>query len=375
MKKIIVLLVGLLAMFSCEQEDLEGIVKSDTGQVQTRATASIADFDPISELANIPVNILNVGNTWLKYLSTAKSGSKIDLFTKDDDSGRQRWYIKINRIVLQKGNKNPAPYLCVYPHGIQFNWDYPILAGVDNLFNANGFWFTCLDGTYYNLSLIVPTTFTHTYMQSRTNSDSDLVFSNNNSTNLALWEIVAVGEYEIVDIDYVYTSEDNLIPIEVVCDRDTYENQSASVVTWDYSLSLDYTETSNFSKTEGVSTSITGGLSVGLPNLLGKDSNIGINTSIQQQTSKSWTFGKSDNRKVSRTRTGHITVQPHTTMGLEATVFMYEGTLTYVATLRKIGDTNTFKAKGKWEGACFSEFKAKTYDVATGKVLNTFSLD
>ena len=50
MKKIILLLVGLLAMFSCEQEDLEGIVKSDTEQVQTRAATSIADFDPISEL-------------------------------------------------------------------------------------------------------------------------------------------------------------------------------------------------------------------------------------------------------------------------------------------------------------------------------------
>ncbi len=30
MKKISLLLVGLLAMFSCEQEDLEGIVRSDS---------------------------------------------------------------------------------------------------------------------------------------------------------------------------------------------------------------------------------------------------------------------------------------------------------------------------------------------------------
>ena len=49
MKKISLLLVGLLAMFSCEQEDLEGIVKSDTEQVQTRATmSSTADFNQIT---------------------------------------------------------------------------------------------------------------------------------------------------------------------------------------------------------------------------------------------------------------------------------------------------------------------------------------
>ena len=70
MKKISLLLVGLLAMFSCEQEDLEGIVKSDTEQVQTRATmSSTADFNQITELDGIPVNILNVGNTSRRYLS------------------------------------------------------------------------------------------------------------------------------------------------------------------------------------------------------------------------------------------------------------------------------------------------------------------
>lgn len=62
-------------------------------------------------------------------------------------------------------------------------------------------------------------------------------------------------------------------------------------------------------------------------------------------------------------------------MKLEAVVFMYEGTVTYVATLRKIGDTRTFRVKGKWEGACYSDFKARTYDVTTGKLLNTYSLE
>ena len=102
---------------------------------------------------------------------------------------------------------------------------------------------------------------------------------------------------------------------------------------------------------------------------------IGINTTMQQQTSKSWTYGNSDSKEITKTRTGNIPVQPHTTMRLEASVFMYEGTVTYVATLRKIGDTKTFRVKGKWEGSCFSEFRAKTYDVVTGRLLNTYTLE
>lgn len=73
MKKISLLLVGLLAMFACEQEELEGIVKSDTEQVQTRAATSIADFNPLTEVANIPVNIINMGSAKYKYLTAGST--------------------------------------------------------------------------------------------------------------------------------------------------------------------------------------------------------------------------------------------------------------------------------------------------------------
>ena len=48
MKKISLLLVGVLALFSCEQEELDNFVESSgVGQVMTRALGSSADFDPI----------------------------------------------------------------------------------------------------------------------------------------------------------------------------------------------------------------------------------------------------------------------------------------------------------------------------------------
>ncbi|RHN09128.1 hypothetical protein DWZ32_04805 [Bacteroides intestinalis] len=388
MKKICLLLVGLLAMFSCEQENLEGIVQSGAEQVQTRATtSSIADFNPIYELDGIPVNILNVGNTSRRYLSCAPSGSEMSLYTKDDGSLRQRWYITFNNIASVGGNESynssyNSPFELVvvgfnYPANIT-DPKLVIVAENDNpLLTPTFYSFVSARGGYYNIraadkSMQIPMNFQ--YLQSDSRSGTALKNKSAASSDLALWEVVPVGEYELVDLEYVYTSVDNFNPTEVICDRDTYENPSSSVVTWNYTVTTKYTESSNFSKTEGVSVSISNGLSVGLPSVAGSPS-IGINTTMQQQTSKSWTYGNSDSKEFITTRTGNIPVQPHTTMRLEASVFMYEGTVTYVATLRKIGDTKTFRVKGKWEGSCFSEFSAKTYDVVTGRLLNTYTLE
>lgn len=381
MKKISLLLVGLLAMFSCEQEDLEGIVKSDTKQVQTRAVTSIADFDPISELYDIPVNIMNVGNTSRRYLSCEPSGNAVVLYTKDDGSMRQRWYIRSGNIILVGGNSSVSSYPGYPTVAPDLNNEVnPIL----RLFSSPSFYssavFTPLNNNYYTIvgCIYSPTSFPATikgvgYLQSDSQSGTALKYKSGNSTNLASWEISPVGEYELVDLEYVYTSVDNFNPTEVICDRDTYENQSSSVVTWNYTVTTRYTESSSFSKTEGVSVSISNGVNVGLPSVGG--TSIGINTTMQQQTNKSWTYGDSNTKEITKTRTSNIPVQPHTTMRLEAVVFMYEGAVTYVATLRKIGDTKTFKVKGKWEGACYSDFKARTYDVATNKLLHTYNLD
>ena len=107
MKKISLLLVGVLALFSCEQEELDNLWKVVVwGQVMTRAIGSSADFDPISELAEIPVNILNIGNSKQKYLTCKEKGTEICLTDKDDGSLRQRWYLKYGRTIVVAGGNN-----------------------------------------------------------------------------------------------------------------------------------------------------------------------------------------------------------------------------------------------------------------------------
>lgn len=136
MKKIALLLVGLLVMFSCEQEDWNGIVDSNTTQVQTRATTSIADFDPIAELANVPVNVINVGNTKYKYLTVGPTGKDVWLTETDDGSMRQRWYLKGGNLVLVGGNSFPIGSPVVVP---ELNKDYPVLGGYSAPFVCSPF--------------------------------------------------------------------------------------------------------------------------------------------------------------------------------------------------------------------------------------------
>lgn len=375
MKKISLLLVVLLAIFSCEQEDLEGVVRSDAEPVQTRTATSIADFDPIAELNGIVVNILNVGNTSLRYLSCAKSGNKVDLYNKDDGSLRQRWYISFNSHIISMGGHSisipplfPPSFVEVAPNA-STGETYPQLALGNYLNYVNEFELSD-DGNCYICSM----SDSKSYLQSDTRTGSDLKYKYNRSTDLAQWKFTPVGDYEIVDLEYVCTSVDNLNPVEVVCDYDTYDNPSSSVVTWNYTVTTKYTETSNFSNTEGVSVSYTNSRTVGLPNVEGGGS-VTTNTTFQQQANKSWTFGTSDYKEVTKTRTGSVPVQPHKAINLEAVVVLYKGSLTYVATLRKVGDTRTFKVKGKWDGTCYSRFYAKTYDAVTGNVLNVYALE
>ena len=116
-------------------------------------------------------------------------------------------------------------------------------------------------------------------------------------------------------------------------------------------------------------------MNAGIPNVVGDDSSLGVNVSVQQQTNKSWTYGTSDSKTVTKTRTGQIPIQPGETVKLDAVLIMYKGSLTYVATLRKIGDTKTFRVKGKWSGDCFSSFEARTYNPTTGKLVGEYVLE
>lgn len=157
MKKEFLLLLFLFAFISCEQNDgldyldSSNIENMPTAGIKSRATQNIADFDPIKELENIPVNIMNVGNSRNKFLSCTEKGDKVDLYKKDDGSLRQRWYLKNGNIILVGGHVGGIGANSIF--FISSMTDTPILtSSMNNGFVGSFFNFVPEGSSYYKIN-------------------------------------------------------------------------------------------------------------------------------------------------------------------------------------------------------------------------------
>lgn len=372
MKKISLLLVGLLAMFACEQEELEGIVKSDTEQVQTRAATSIADFNPLTEVANIPVNIINMGSAKYKYLTAGSTivGEPVWLAEGDDGSMKQRWYVRNGNIVLAMGNDaiNVTP---------KTGGDYPVL-GLASPFMRSPF--ISYNGVFYNIQGFLPKMgigydFVG-YLQAKDENSSDLKYRPDNSSAISRWKIVPVGEYRIVNMEYVETAGDFINRKDQSIDGAIVPNISATQEI-EHSISISKTarEKSSFTEAEGISTTegssfnLNGGLDVGIIN-------IGIGGTIDNSTtsSRTVTYGTEEEYTVNVTQTFKIIIPPMTTYRIEVLKMSYDASVTYVATLEKMDGNDKgqrFKIKGKWDGIVTTYLYYNLYIMDTNELVET----
>lgn len=372
MKKISLLLVGLLAMFACEQEELEGIVKSDTEQVQTRAATSIADFNPLTEVANIPVNIINMGSAKYKYLTAGSTivGEPVWLAEGDDGSMKQRWYVRNGNIVLAMGNDaiNVTP---------KTGGDYPVL-GLASPFMRSPF--ISYNGVFYNIQGFLPKMgigydFVG-YLQAKDENSSDLKYRPDNSSAISRWKIVPVGEYRIVNMEYVETAGDFINRKDQSIDGAIVPNTSATQEI-EHSISISKTarEKSNFTEAEGISThegssfNLNLGLKVGIVN-------IGVGGTIDNSTtsSRTVTYGTEEEYTVNVTQTFKIIIPPMTTYRIEVLKMSYDASVTYVATLEKMDGNDKghrFKIKGKWDGIVTTDLYYNLYIMDTNELVET----
>ena len=372
MKKTSLLLVGLLAMFACEQEELEGIVKSDTEQVQTRAATSIADFNPLTEVANIPVNIINMGSAKYKYLTAGSTivGEPVWLAEGDDGSMKQRWYVRNGNIVLAMGNDaiNVTP---------KTGGDYPVL-GLASPFMRSPF--ISYNGVFYNIQGFLPKMgigydFVG-YLQAKDENSSDLKYRPDNSSAISRWKIVPVGEYRIVNMEYVETAGDFINRKDQSIDGAIVPNTSATQEI-EHSISISKTarEKSSFTEAEGISThegssfNLNLGLKVGIVN-------IGVGGTIDNSTtsSRTVTYGTEEEYTVNVTQTFKIIIPPMTTYRIEVLKMSYDASVTYVATLEKMDGNDKghrFKIKGKWDGIVTTDLYYNLYIMDTNELVET----
>lgn len=370
MKKISLLLVGLLAMFSCEQEDLEGVVRSDAEPVQTRTAMSIADFDPIAELVNVPVNVINVGGVKYKYLTAGSTGNLVWLAETDDGSMRQRWYLRNSNVILAMNTS-----LSVIP---ETNGEYPILGLISPFTNTL---FISYNGDSYNMKgtsrISGGLSFVDFgYLQAKDENSSDLKYRTSNSSAISRWKVVPVGEFRIVNMEYVETAGDFINRKDQSIDGAIVPNTSATQeIEHTISVSKTAREKSSFTEAEGISThegssfNLNLGLDVGIIN-------IGVGGTIDNSTtsSRTVTYGTEEEYTVNVTQTFKIIIPPMTTYRIEVLKMSYDASVTYVATLEKMdGDDKgkRFRIKGKWNGIVTTDLYYKLYVLDTNELVET----
>lgn len=376
MKKLFVLLSSFLFLWSCEQDDfIVDMSTTETGEesiAQTRAATSIADFSLVEELedAGIYVRISNVANSSVKYLTKGKN-DRLSLAT-NKNSEQQSWYFKGSKIVYGGSDWHGIYGYLPFIYRASDKNNTPILNGslpgmmalgatISNP-NSQGKYNIALFEQGFHPSGTLP----YIFLRPTKVNSSSLTF-NNEISELSWWNLETIGEYQLVNLEYVRTTVDDFELYSATQVSLDVENFSDLTQTFNENLGYDWSQGSTFSETEGITTTITSGLNIGLPNLVGKGSSIGYNETISSQTVKNHTFGEDVTKTIHAGLTANITVPPHSVYRVICTSYIYGGYLTYVATLKNIINGKTFRVKGKWKGNSFLHNKVSVYDITGGK--------
>ncbi|MDO5419328.1 MAG: hypothetical protein Q4F50_04605 [Bacteroides sp.] len=379
MKKIGLLLIGVLTLFACEQEELDNFVKSDVNQVYTRTASSISDFNPITELSEIPVNIINVGNTRYQYLSANANNDNISLAAADDGSLRQQWYIRPN-LVIVGGRSSSSANMIVLP---KVGEDYPMFENYpfvfDQLVSPK---FQLLSNNMYEIVQYrseggLGGKMYGGYLQAKNNTSNEVKYKSDSGSSTAQWQIVPVGEYDIVKMEYEKSTTYN----DFIEQQDLYVNGAVVAdVPTETHHSLDVTKTiestSSFSEAKG--TNIQSQSSFGFSLGLGEASkvHIGFNGEISNTVSstETLTWGKEKKETMSVSQTFSTTIPPHTPCRIEVLWRTFKTSITYVATLEKvdgIAKGKRFKIKGNWKGVVESDLYYNIYSMKDNKLIAT----
>lgn len=406
MKKLFLVMCASLAMMACEQDEFAEMVNLPAEiPLQTKTATTLSDFDPVKELIGLPLNVVHAKNSTYKYLSCEKSGNRVNLATKDDGTGCQRWYLrdfgplyKYPFLVLQKGNSLCDKGLPVvisaddpnlnernYPHIYPNVPNYPILKVADPLpLPGSGF------GNFFRFnekSLYISwgQMLSNAYVAKMSNlqalADSpdlsycpwDEVLNSNENCE---WIIVPVGDYKVVDVKYekVASSGDYIIPKSVYCGGVVIGDLPGSV-TRTVSVSKTFESTSKFTETSGVSTQYQSsfGWSLGANVSM---VHIGINGDINNSMANEQlvSYETTDRNTTTIEESYTLEFAPHSPCRVEIFKMTYNASLTYILTLEKVGGESSgkrFRIKGKWDGIVLSDLYFNSYSIEGDATLDS----
>lgn len=385
MKKLL-LLLSVFVLFSCEQEELDGLVDHSKAEVEQkaavegRAASTIADFDLIAELKGIQVNLLNMGTTPYKYLSCVKKGTKVDLFDRDDGSMRQRWYLEENSIKLVGGNQTyEGKDIYVVPNNYSSEEPYPVLmalppSGFASIHSCGFFQYINDDLviTHFPFNSSIPL---NAYLQPESKNSNTLQYKKGNNDMSTHWRIELVGDdYEFEKIQYVKATGDYVnLQAPIVRQYEYYNagKQEPGEAIFQIAETVEYTSNFSESKTVSISHKLSTSTSIGTPTV------VSGNISSEITTSYGWSFttSKTERKSISITDTYKYIVPPNKDIQMNIYIASYDMNVTYVMTVRRKHDGKLFRVKGKWKGVQGTNIKYRVVDLHSGEVLSQGTRD
>lgn len=377
MNKLLLTFIGFSSIIwgvSCcnDQEDLNNIlIEKNKNDFASRATTNnIANFDPLSEISNIPVNIVNVGNTKNKYLSCNSTGQTVKLASSDDGSNRQRWYIKNkSAIQLVGGNSMCSSDNYVYITAPINTVPSTPSIGIGSQYPISTMGFVKVSDGIYQIANYPQTTIGGStaseisYLQSKSTTGSNLEF-NTGTGDLSKWQIYPAGDFNIVDIDYTEYDGGSLTESPESVTTRVLDNPTSIPATRTFTDEITVEETSKYSAAEGISFGTT--FSITTP-IGGPGDPTSGSVTMGQSASKSWTFTFETTQKNSRkmSDTFSVTVPAYTKYTVTTYVRKYHMNIKYVATLED-ANGNRFRVKGIWTGTSAYEIYQKCTEGSTG---------
>lgn len=399
MKKLFLLLT-VLVLFSCENNDLdfynktvvENVEKSDCSAPLTKSSTIP---DPIDQLSGIPVYIKVVGKmiNGQNFLGVNAKGNWVGLQSFDANSLRQKWYIPnrhsifLDRYVALVGGNSSYKEPIILTTIDSKKKCYPrlneqISGGTSTTSTASALAFIMVPNTsYYYIKSTYPEKLSYplpspdsfkSFMQPESSNGYNLIFDNNiNKGGNTLWEIIPVEEFGIEGISYDLLTGDALSMSPTSIAVRTLVNDTDFPASRTVRFQESITNTSSFSETKGLKVTLNEKYStkVGIPLFAEGNIEVGLTT----ETSWSYTEGKTEQQSSTVTEEVTQVLAPRSTVIARLVGSKYNASVTYTVKLKGLTTGKIIYLNGIWNGVVITETKI-VLSQPNGQLLKTISV-
>lgn len=365
MKYYYFLLISFLV--SCNNDLL--LDKDPTSTISTkssniyRASSQNSDssaFDWTGILVNIyPIKGI-IGER--KYLSSRMDGEVVDLFDKDDNSGRQRWILsKLSdgtyNVSIYSGISNSKYLLSSRDDGKRVD-----LWNIDDESGRQRWNFVPLGDDVYSILIKSGITNTRKYLSCTYDGKKVDLYDVDDNSGRQRWKIEAVDDFDLVDIKYSLSPEDVVKTVPSFLSTVYYDNSTSLQQSMTVHFSNKAVESSSFSQSYGISIKNSASFKV---SVLAMDASM----STEITTSASWSLGGTTTQEDQRSYDFPIIIAPNSKYSITVDVTMCKLSANYEATFKSRTTHILKKIKGRWTGIQASRISYIIKDMTNNRMM------